>query len=395
MLMKTNSSCCGGSSTSSCTNSIAELPRYYPRQLITPADLTLEQDYFRDRLRRHNRLLHGWGVVCGALVCPVSVTNADGTISYSPWLVQVQPGYILGPYGDEILLDCPRTVDVRTQGVFGVTGETCIDAPDPWCTEVFTPPTTTTPTVYYIAVKYLQSMTRPVRVQPVGCGCDDSSCEYSRWHDGYQIGVLNQCPTCSQPDDKHPLPKFDQLMTGSIPTCPDCSCGPWVGLAAVTVNSDGTIAQIDNCSCRRMVLSFASFWWRCSNILSSLAVTGAPIQVTIDPQNLKPITVTVTGSNLDLNAKYIFGPGSGLTMQTAVWTPNTTPGTSVDLSVNMDSSASPGMYRLTVINPDCNTALVTNAINVAGMTSALKTAAAPKGGAAVVKPKKAPAPTKG
>ena len=66
--MKSTSSCCGGSSTSPCANSIAELPRYYPRQLITPADLTLEQDYFRDRLRRHNRLLHGWGVVCGALV---------------------------------------------------------------------------------------------------------------------------------------------------------------------------------------------------------------------------------------------------------------------------------------------------------------------------------------
>ena len=67
--MKTNTNCCSASA-SPCDTSIAELPRYYPRQLITPDDLTLEQNYFRDRLRRHNRLLHGWGVVCGALVCP-------------------------------------------------------------------------------------------------------------------------------------------------------------------------------------------------------------------------------------------------------------------------------------------------------------------------------------
>ena len=43
-------------------------PRYYSRQLVTPDDLTLEQDYFRAKLRRHNRIMHGWGVVCGARV---------------------------------------------------------------------------------------------------------------------------------------------------------------------------------------------------------------------------------------------------------------------------------------------------------------------------------------
>src|ERR1700735_952312 len=147
--MSTNSNCCGGGTPSVCDSTIAELPRYYPRQLITPDDLTLEQNYFRDRMRRHNRLLHGWGVACGALVCPVTVTNSDGTISFTPWQVQVQQGYILGPYGDEIILDCARTVDLRSSGVSGVTGQPCIDAPDPWCSQVFTPPTTTN--ILYIA----------------------------------------------------------------------------------------------------------------------------------------------------------------------------------------------------------------------------------------------------
>ena len=65
---------------------IQERPRYYPRQLMTPGELTLEAEYFRDRMRRHNVYLHGWGVVCGALVCvvpakPKVVSNTPGRIS--------------------------------------------------------------------------------------------------------------------------------------------------------------------------------------------------------------------------------------------------------------------------------------------------------------------------
>src|SRR5512146_3421928 len=177
MTMNTNTNCCGGGVTTTvCDSTIAELPRYYPRQLITPDDLTLEQDYFRDRLRRHNRLLHGWGVVCGALVCPVTTKDANGVVSVALWQVQVQPGYILGPYGDEVGLDCPRTVDLRTRGISGVSGDPCVDVPDPWCSQVTV---AREPGTLYIAVKYKQSMTRPVRVQPIGCGCDDSSCECS------------------------------------------------------------------------------------------------------------------------------------------------------------------------------------------------------------------------
>jgi len=369
--MKTTSSCCGGntSSTTSCATSVVELPRYYPRQLITPEDLTLEQNYFRDRMRRHNRLLHGWGVVCGALVCPVKIVNDDGTVSYAPWQVQIQPGYILGPYGDEILLDCKRTVDVRTQGVSGISGEPCIDAPDPWCTQVFTPPTTTDQTTYYIAVKYLQSMTRPVRVQPVGCGCDDSSCEYSRWHDGYQIGVLDSCPDCNVSDANTIPPAFTSLIKGNTPVCPPCDCGPWVGLAAVTVNSDGSIAQIDNCSCRRHVLSFSSFWWKCSGTLSGISLSDPNKKVPagtafpIEAGDQKATEITVTGTNLDQDASFTFGDGVKIVTDTSAWK---TTNQAITLSVTADQDAQPGNRPLIVVNSDCSIAIAPNAINIRG-----------------------------
>ena len=48
-----------------------------------------EQEYFRQKLRRHNRFMHGWGVVCGLAVEPAPTRE-------SPWRVRVTDGYALG-----------------------------------------------------------------------------------------------------------------------------------------------------------------------------------------------------------------------------------------------------------------------------------------------------------
>lgn len=68
-------------------------PLYFDRQQLSAADLKAEQEYVSERLRRHNRFLHGWGVVCGAQV------QQSG-----PWSLTVAPGYALTPRGDEVLL---------------------------------------------------------------------------------------------------------------------------------------------------------------------------------------------------------------------------------------------------------------------------------------------------
>jgi hypothetical protein len=337
-----NTNCCGGTSTTTtCDSTIAELPRYYPRQLITPDDLTLEQNYFRDRMRRHNRLLHGWGVVCGAQVCAATTTNSDGSTSFTPWQVKVQTGYILGPYGDEIIIDCCRTVDLRTSGVSGVTGQPCVDAPDPWCSQVVT---TSTNTTFYIGVQYKQCMMRPVRVQPVGCGCNDNTCEYSRWHDGYEIGVLTTQPC--QCTGTNLIASLQELSVSPLPTCPDCSCGPWVCLATITVSADGlgTIQSIDNCTCRRMVLSLSSFCWvpQCASVTS---VTGAqtPPQVL---NNATPVTITVNGSGFQAGVVCSFGQGITVIV-------NSVTATALDLTVSAASTVQPGFYNLSINNAAC------------------------------------------
>lgn len=251
MTTTTDGKCgCGASATEAVQGrGTAERPRFFPRQLITPDDLTLGQDYFRDKLRRLHRYLHGWGVVCGARV----------ETANRPWKVIVRRGYALGPYGDEIVIERDLCFDLRTRCVAHADGDPCDPPADPLCAD---PSITATraATPFYVVVRYREFATRPVRVQPAGCGCDDAACEYSRWRDGYEICVLDAGPHTGQaPPDLGRLTH----QTG-IPDCPPCPDDPWVGLAAVTTDAQGNVQRIDNCSCRRMVLSLAPYWWRCN-----------------------------------------------------------------------------------------------------------------------------------
>jgi hypothetical protein len=215
-----------------------ERPRYYARQLVTPEDMTLEQDYFRAKMRRHNRFLHGWGVVCGASV--VAANQA--------WKVIVKSGYVLGPFGDEIYIDSDQCVDVRTPCTPPASsGGDCEEAQP-------APPANAT---QYIAVQYVERQTRLLRVPLGGCGCNDNACEYSRYCDSYQICVLDHCANASD------APNLN-LGQGAAPDCLPCPSEPWVMLAAFTVDANGVVTVMQ-CDCRRQVLAFGSFWWACGS----------------------------------------------------------------------------------------------------------------------------------
>jgi len=75
-----------------------ERPNFFPGKLLTAEDLQAEQDYHRDRQRRHNLLLHGTGVVCG-----LRVGVEEGGIA-------VSPGMALDSSGNEIIVDAPELV---------------------------------------------------------------------------------------------------------------------------------------------------------------------------------------------------------------------------------------------------------------------------------------------
>jgi hypothetical protein len=215
-----------------CCSGVIERLRYFPRQLLTADDMRAEQEYTREIKRRHNRYLHGWGVVCGCTV--EQITGAKGE------QVRVCPGYVVGPQGDEICINDCVDVDLKT----GAHDQPCsVRLPCPPIGEM--PAARDGNVTVYVAVRYAECFSRPVRVHPAGCGCDETGCEYSRVRESFEIKVLWQLPQShidAQKDDtqwcntvhnfsdeqrrRHQLP---------VPPCPECVDDPWVVLATITI----------------------------------------------------------------------------------------------------------------------------------------------------------------
>jgi hypothetical protein len=236
---------------SGCASLGLERTHFFPRQLVTAPDLTQDQTYFREKHRRHNRLLHGWGVVCGA-----RCKSGSGACE-----VVIEPGYVLGPFGDEIFIDREVIVDVCKQDLDGNVAGPCGQPVDPWCSNVRVD--RAAGDKLFIAVRYAECQDRPVRVVSGGCGCQQDDCEYSRIRDSYIIRVLPKLPS-SYTDPLQP-PEMTTLWECSQcgRPCPPCPTEPWVILADVTLKTDGSIGFIDCFAHRRYVASLADYYITC------------------------------------------------------------------------------------------------------------------------------------
>ena len=88
--------------------------------ILTADDFTAEQNYFIQRLQRHNRYLHGWGVVSG-----FNVQVQDGVIV-------VEPGYAIDCAGNDLLMECQAELErTKVRGTLYVVLEYCEWDSDP------------------------------------------------------------------------------------------------------------------------------------------------------------------------------------------------------------------------------------------------------------------------
>lgn len=171
-------------------------PEYKAGALFSSRDLADEQEYRWQHLRRHNRYLHGWGVVCGLLVVPVPDPRR-------PWALRVCPGYAISPCGDEIEVCAAVTIDladyVWTRPVH--RGKPAAEA--------------------YIAIRAAVDEMNPApAARPKGA---------ARLCDSFRIEVLWEVP-------KHASVRFD-LCVGGVAPCPVLPDPPVVLLAAVILPS--------------------------------------------------------------------------------------------------------------------------------------------------------------
>ena len=91
---------------------------YVSGMLLGVDDFRVEQDYFRTRLNRHNRRLHGSGIADGLAVTVEDGTNGTNGPNFPQ--VTVAPGFALDRHGNEICVDAPvvLTLPAQTAALF-------------------------------------------------------------------------------------------------------------------------------------------------------------------------------------------------------------------------------------------------------------------------------------
>ena len=81
---------------------------YAAGTLLGVDDFNTEQEYLRERLKQHNRLLHGTGIVSG-LTVTVGQNSAGSRIT-------IAPGFALDPMGNEIRVEQPVQLALPRSG---------------------------------------------------------------------------------------------------------------------------------------------------------------------------------------------------------------------------------------------------------------------------------------
>lgn len=85
-------------------------PNYFSGRLLDASTLTAEQTYHREKLRRHNRALHGYGVVSGLAVRVADIVDSGGGH------IVVEPGYAIDHNGEEMSVPVPVVLALPLQG---------------------------------------------------------------------------------------------------------------------------------------------------------------------------------------------------------------------------------------------------------------------------------------
>jgi len=180
-------------------------PAFVAGERLAAADLQAEQSQRAQRLRRHNRALHGSGIVCG-----LGVLGAGDPSR--PWAVWICPGYAIGPYGDEIVVPERVVFDIdRASWKVGPAAES---------------------SVAHVVIASSTEEKRPRRL-PVRGRPDERFA--TRQADGYTIDALWRL-------EGEAAPEVD-LCRRPVPPCSTCPESRYLVLASVHVPRKGVVIE--------------------------------------------------------------------------------------------------------------------------------------------------------
>jgi NAD(P)-dependent dehydrogenase (short-subunit alcohol dehydrogenase family) len=107
----------------------------------------------------------------------------------------------------------------------------------------------------YLTVRYVECVTRPVRVHPSGCGCNELDCEYSRIRESFEFKLLWSLPAshtaARQADSAWAAAAKQGFQAASdfgfpAPPCLPFTDDPWVVLATIripTAQGNATVSK--------------------------------------------------------------------------------------------------------------------------------------------------------
>jgi len=183
--------------------------RYFHGMLLDDKDFQAEQAYHIRKRRFLNRMLHGWGVVCG-----LELIGKKGDRS-----IDVTSGMALDCCGNEIWVPHRKPIDLLSLLPCDAKGKKegeCIE-------EV-----PGKPNCYQVVVRYYERPSSPVSVYLPSGSCEERTCENSRVKEGYCIELV-PCNEKPKPEGNNGLikdlcgcdDKFKKPEEKDLPVCPD------------------------------------------------------------------------------------------------------------------------------------------------------------------------------
>lgn len=207
---------------------VVERNRYFTGKFMAARDFAADTEYLLNRHRLHNRLLHGWGIVCGLDVRPHPRPECA-----RDWVV-VTAGFAIDCHGRELVLT--RDTAFRLPLPPGPDGEPpaedCPPRPDP----------------FLLCAEYHQEKIEPVPALYAEGTCDPHHTEFNRYREGVCLVVSDVTPGCwpgegcgcdDDPEDCGCGHEPEGCDCGGSCFAPHCPCGDLVPLARIVPYEGG------------------------------------------------------------------------------------------------------------------------------------------------------------
>jgi hypothetical protein len=277
----------------SCEFNNLKRTRYFHGMLMTERDFREEQIYHNEKRRLLNRMLHGWGVVCGLKIKPTTPKSSK---------IIIETGLAIDCKGNEIFVCEKLELDVALmiKALCNVSKKKL--TPEEKCAQMDEDPSVENK--WYVVIKYKEVETDPVPVYTPGGGCEEKVCEYSRIKEGYCLKIISAddlnmecCPRPLQHTegicDEHKESQYTNqeeirqfLCETMLMPCPGMCCckeqlvvlGSINGMERITSDTQIDDTMINNWDCRKYVITFGLL----QHWMMKLAPKDVPLNAIVD-----------------------------------------------------------------------------------------------------------------